>query len=159
MLRAKRKNRYAEFPIRANWPTVLILAILFFLGLGISWDMKLPGAVLYGLLWVGSYLVIYMGTCRNCVYYGKRCPIPLEGSCVHYFVKPGKAPFGFAGLIWATLAYAMRVALPFFIIVRGNMMVVGSLYGGFLALFWVIHLYVTGCPNCINDECPLNPDH
>lgn len=158
MIRAKRKDHLSEFPVRTNWVTVLLIALLFLIGLGITWQLRLSGVVLYGLLWVGSYLVLYVGTCRNCVYYGKRCPVPLEGSCVQYVVRRGNGKFGFSGLVWATLAYVMRIGLPFYIIAKQGMILAGILYGGTLALFWIVHLFVTGCPNCINSDCPLNPD-
>ena len=24
--------------------------------------------------------------------------------------------------------------------------------------FWIVHLYLTGCPNCVNVRCPLNSE-
>ncbi|WDP85798.1 MAG: hypothetical protein HUN05_12205 [Desulfobacter sp.] len=113
----------------------------------------------YLLFWFLSYGVIYAGTCKNCIYYGKSCPIPLEGSCVQHFFRPGRAGFGIQSLLWAVIAYVIRFCLPIFIIIRDQMIITGMGYLGILTLFWIIHLGFTGCPNCINDQCPLNFDY
>ena len=80
MLTAERKNHLSEFPLKIKFPTALLMTLLFFIGFWVSTDMRLIGITFYLLLWLGSYGVIYAGACRDCVYYGKRCPIPLEGS-------------------------------------------------------------------------------
>lgn len=156
MLTANRKNHLSEFSLKIKLPTALLLALLFCLGFWISLEMRWMGAPLYLLLWIGSYGVIYAGACRDCVYYGKSCPIPMEGSCVHRFFSPRRGRFGVASLLWATFAYVMRVFLPLLIVVRKRLVVIGLAYVGVLTLFWIVHLYLTGCPNCVNFRCPLN---
>ncbi|BBO76339.1 hypothetical protein DSCW_37560 [Desulfosarcina widdelii] len=118
--------------------------------------MRWIGAALYLLLWLGSYGVIYAGACRDWVYYDKSCPIPLEGGCVHRFFRSGSGRFGVASLLWATFAYVMRVFLPLFIVVRERLVAIGLAHIGVLALFWIVHLYLAACPNCVNFRCPLN---
>jgi hypothetical protein len=55
---------------------------------------------------------------------------------VHRFFAKKDKGFGSTQLAWATVAYA-----------------------GVLLLFWIIHLRLIGCPNCINTACPLNPEN
>lgn len=142
-----------------NYPTAVLLGLVFACGLGVTWTRSLWAAALYLGLWAFSYPLIYAGTCRACVYYGKKCPIPLEGSCVHKFFKKSDRPFGFRHLFWATVAYGLRVILPVIVIFRDRMVTWGILYFSLLSLFWIVHLKFTGCPNCMNARCPLNPDH
>jgi len=158
MLRPGRKDRLTNFHIKNNFLTILFLTALFLSGFMISIKLKLPGVVAYVLLWGLSYLILFAGTCKNCVYYGKTCPVPLEGSCVHYFFKKGEEKFGYAALFWATIAYALRICIPVYIIFTSQLIIPGVIYFGILSVFWIIHLRFTGCPNCINYQCPLNPE-
>lgn len=151
-----RKPGYKEFPARGR-RTPILLGLLFACGLAVSG--KLRGMAAYLMLWALSYAVIYTGTCRNCAYYGVRCPIPLEGSEVHRFCAKGSGRFGYDALLWASVAYVLRVMLPLVIILRRRMLRTGILYSGLLGAFWINHLFVEGCPHCINTACPLNPDH
>lgn len=159
MFRVRRKNRYAIFPPEATTLTDFLLGFFFFLGFLISLGFKVRGVAAYLGSWALSYIVIYTGTCRRCVYYGRRCPIPLEGSCVHYFLKKGTQPFGYSSLFWATLAYLLRILIPSFAIAYFRRLTLGMAYFGCFVLFWTVHLWVSGCPNCININCPLNPDY
>lgn len=158
MLRPGRKDRLTNFYMKNNFLTIFFLTALFFLGLLISLKLELAGAVSYILLWSISYLVLFAGACKNCVYYGKTCPVPLEGSCVNYFFKKGEEKFGYAALFWATIAYLLRICIPVYIIFAGQLIMIGAIYFGILSLFWIIHLRFSGCPNCINYQCPLNPE-
>jgi len=158
MLRPDRKGRLHNFDIKNNFLTVLLLTAFFFAGLVISLNLKIPGTVSYILCWVVSYLILFAGTCRNCVYYGRKCPIPLEGSCVNYFFKKGENQFGYISLLWATIAYVFRVCIPVYIIFTEQMIMFGAFYFFMLAIFWIVHLRFTGCPNCVNYQCPLNPE-
>ncbi|MFZ5570754.1 MAG: hypothetical protein ACOZF0_10135 [Thermodesulfobacteriota bacterium] len=157
--RPRRKERYPAFPLKANLVTVLLLSAVFGMGFHLSLHFGLVGPVVYLALWALSYPLIYAGACRYCAYYGNRCPIPLEGSCVHRFVKPKRGGFGYPALAWATFAYGLRLAVPAVAIVAGKQWQEGLLFGATLSLFWLIHLRVSGCPNCINTDCPLNPDY
>lgn len=159
MFKARRKDRYTTFPPKANSLTGFLLGIFFFLGFLISLRFRARGAAAYLGSWALSYIVIYSGTCRNCVYYGKPCPIPLEGSCVHYFLKRGESAFGYSSLFWATVTYLLRILVPSFIIFRYRRLGFGIAYFVVFLLFWAIHLWVSGCPNCINTSCLLNPDY
>jgi hypothetical protein len=159
VIRPKRKERLSEFPPAKNYPSVLLLFGVFGCGLAISFYWNVAGAAAYLGLWGISYLVIYAGTCRYCVYYGKRCPIPLEGSCVHRFFEKKETGFGWLPLFWATLVYGLRVLVPVVIIFRYRLILSGTVYFFLLALFWIVHLRFTGCPNCANTGCPLNPDY
>jgi hypothetical protein len=38
------------------------------------------------------------------------------------------------------------------------MLAIGGFYFFILTIFWIVHLRFTGCPNCINYQCPLNPE-
>lgn len=158
LLRPKRKNRFSEFSIRHNAPTVLLLGALFACGLAISIQSGLPAIAAYLLLWGLSYLVIFAGTCRYCAYYGKRCPIPLEGSCVDRVFPKKAGKFGYWQLFWATAAYGLRILVPVWVILEYRLVGWGTAFGTILAGFWIVHLRVTGCPNCINTDCPLNPE-
>ena len=158
MLRPRRKNRTAEFDLRQNWLTVSLLAGVFVAGLWLSLRFGGYGGLAYLALWIVSYPVIYAGTCRYCAYSGRKCPIPLEGSCVHYLFARSGRPFGFAQLIWATVAYLLRVIIPVAAIIFHAAFFAGAVYLVLLAAFWFVHLRRSGCPNCINTHCPLNPD-
>ncbi len=157
--RPHRKERYTVFPVKANLTTVLLLAVVFGVGLHLSLHFRFCGAAAYLALWALSYPLIYAGACRYCAYYGNRCPIPLEGSCVPWFMAPKAGGFGYMALFWATVAYGLRVAVPAAAIVMGNQWREGILFASVLSLFWIVHLRFSGCPNCINTDCPLNPDY
>lgn len=158
MFKAPRKHGYPEFPAQER-RTPVFLGMLFGCGLALSGKQRRGGIAAYLLLWALSYAVIYTGTCRNCVYYGVRCPIPLEGSVVHRFCAKGSGRYGYASLFWASVAYVLRVMLPIGIMLRHRMIRTGTLYSGLLGAFWINHLFIEGCPHCINTACPLNPDH
>ena len=158
MIRPARRNKLAEFSLRVNFFSALALAVLFILGFFISLRIETAGIILYIASWILSYIILFAGTCRNCVYYGKKCPIPLEGSCVSYFFKKGENKFGYISLLWATIAYIFRVCIPVYIIFTEQMVSFGAFYFFTLAMFWIVHLRFTGCPNCVNYQCPLNPE-
>lgn len=159
MLKAHRKQKINDFSIDKNLAAIILLAMLFLVGLGIAGKYGFAGAAAYLALWGISYPIIYAGTCRYCVYYGKKCPIPLEGSCVSRFFGKKDSGFGWIQLLWATFVYLLRIFVPAVIIIHDSMFVWGLAYAGVLILFWIVHLRMTGCPNCVNTECPLNPDH
>lgn len=158
-LRPGRKNRYAAFDGGRNLPQAILLAALFFLGLWLSARYGGWGAALYIVLWIVSYPVIYAGTCRYCAYYGKKCPIPLEGAWVHRFFPPAGKPFGPGQLFWALAAYVLRILVPVAAVITHGAYFSGLIFALLFIAFWVIHLRIAGCPNCINDACPMNPDH
>lgn len=159
MLRPGRKSSLNRFSFKDNYLTVLLLTGLFVCGLVISFEYRWPGVVMYVALWALSYGIIYAGTCRHCAYYGEKCPIPLEGGCVHGFFEKKQEGFGYAPLFWAILAYGLRVGMPAIIVIRHALLIEGILYLGLLIVFWIVHLRFSGCPNCINTDCPLNPDY
>lgn len=159
MIRPKRKQLIRQFSLSDNYASVILLGIFFICGLLIVLKHSSLAVAIYMGLWVISYPIIYAGTCRYCVYYGKKCPIPLEGSCVHKFFEKKEETFGLTQLFWATTAYGFRVALPIFFIFKYTMIGWGIIYFSLLTLFWIIHLRFTGCPNCANTQCPLNPDY
>jgi hypothetical protein len=137
--------------------TQAMLAVLFLSGLYISILYHPLASIPYILLWLASYLVLFAGTCRHCVYYGKACPVPLEGSMVcHVFPKSGK-PFGWPALFFATIAYILRIGIPVVVLVQKRLLAEGIVFGLVFILFWAVHLFISGCPNCMNYPCPLNP--
>ena len=157
MIRPGRQQTIQRFSVSHNPITVILLGLLFLIGLAVIWQHSRVAVLAYLGLWAVSYPVIYAGTCRYCIYYGKPCPIPLEGSCVHHFFGKKDKPFGLAQLFWASTAYALRVSLPVIFIFKYGMAIQGGIYFLVLAGFWVVHLRFSGCPNCINTSCPLNP--
>lgn len=158
MLRPKRRNRLGTFHARDNIATIVFLIALFGSGFLISLKSGIGAAAGYIACWGLSYLVLFAGTCRHCIYFGQKCPIPLEGSCVGIFFKKGKEDFGYAALIWATAAYLLRVLIPVYVILNDRLLGFGLLYVLILSMFWMSHLRFTGCPNCVNYQCPLNPE-
>jgi hypothetical protein len=159
MLRPIRKQKVFEFSAKNNLFSALLLVALFLIGLPISFYDGLRGFAAYLALWAVSYFIIFAGACRYCVYYGKKCPIPMEGSCVHRFFEKKDSGFGWIQLIWATVVYLLRILVPAVIIIHDELLIWGLLYVTVLSLFWIVHLRFTGCPNCININCPLNPDY
>jgi len=159
MFRPKRKEKLSEFSGGKNYPAVLLLSAFFICGLLISYKYRLTGIALYFGLWILSYFTIYAGACRYCVYYGKKCPVPLEGSCVHRFFDKKETGSGIYQFFWAAVAYVLRVLLPVVIIFHETLYVPGIIYAGLFIVFWIVHILFTGCPNCINNRCPLNPDY
>lgn len=157
MLRPKRKGHYSRFDGVRNLPQALLLAGLFGFGLWMAMLCGFLGVVVYLMLWAASYPVIYAGACRCCAYYGEKCPIPLEGSWVHRFFDRSPKPFGYAALFWALTAYGMRAAMPVAVIIIHGVYIAGLLYAVLFAAFWIVHLRISGCPNCINTACPLSP--
>ncbi len=157
-MRPKRKKRLEAYGLRDRAGTVFLLGVFFALGLWISLNAGPEELLIYGLAWGLSYGVIYRGTCAGCVYYGRACPIPAEGECVHLFVRKRQPSFGSASRVWATLSYLLRISVPVFILVRDRNILLGIVYGVIFLLFWIVHLFLSGCPNCLNAACPLNPD-
>jgi len=158
MLKPRRKERIEVFEPSRKRLTTTMLLLFFIAGLVISILKGFRAAMAYIVMWLASYLVIFKGTCTRCAYYGKSCPIPLEGPLVKYFFKKSDKPFGYKALFWATVAYLMRIWVPSLVIIRDRRKAAGIIYYGMFKIFWVIHLRIIGCPNCINSACPLNPD-
>jgi hypothetical protein len=157
MLLPGRKNHIAEFPFRKKLLPSLLLAMLFAAGILLLsiYDATLITA--YLVLWIASYPVIYAGTCRYCANYGKPCPVVLEGGMVHRFFKRGTKHFGIMALIWACVAYTMRIAVPCLVIVQNRLWSWGMLIGVLFSGYWIVHIWIVGCPNCVNYYCLLNP--
>lgn len=153
----KRKSRLTEFTIREYGINGVLLAILFLLGLLLSWKLSWFVGLLYLVFWAASYAVLYAMTCRNCANYGKSCPVPLEGSCVQRFFSRGEK-FGFMAGVGVLLAYFLRVCIPYVIIFQMGLALYFLLYTCVFVGFFYVLLYRTGCPNCINTKCPFNPD-
>ena len=153
----KRKRRLSEFTIKEYGINGILIAVLFLFGLYITLEISLIATFLYLLAWVTSYFVLYALTCRNCTNYGKICPVPLEGSCVNRFFSRGNK-FGLLAGAGAVLACFLRVCIPYAAIFQSGSILYFILYTGVLVLFFYVLLYHTGCPNCTNDQCPLNPD-
>ena len=64
MIQPGRKAHIQTFTSGKRGGTALLLAVLFLLGLGISWrGLNLWGATAYLLLWAASYVLIFAGTC------------------------------------------------------------------------------------------------
>jgi len=153
----KRKKRLSEFTIREYGINAVLMAVLFLFGLYLSWELSNFAGMLYVLLWVASYPLIHATTCRNCVYHGKQCPVPLEGGCSHLTFDRGNKFEIFAG-IGGLLAYFLRLCIPYMAIIQSGSITYFILYSGVIALFFYVLFYNTGCPNCINTKCPMNPD-
>ncbi len=139
-----------------NLPQALLLAGVFVIGLYLAFFTGFLGIIAYFLLWIASYPVIYAGTCRYCAYYGNKCPVPLEGACVHHFFSRSHKTFGYMQLFWALVAYALRISVPVIAVFLHAAYLPGLAFALVLAAFWIVHLRVTGCPNCVNTSCPLN---
>ena len=137
--------------------TIGLFVALFVCGLFISNGAGWEGLCTYMALWVASYGVIYAGTCRYCSYFGKQCPIPLEGSMVHRFLGKKENGFGYIQLFWAAVAYSLRILVPVIVIFTDRRYGWGVLFLAVFVLFWINHLWIAGCPHCVNDQCPLNP--
>lgn len=153
----KRKQKLVEFTLKEYGINGLLLAALFLYGAFLSWNMSIISFLMYLLLWVGSFFVIHAITCRNCVYYGKKCPVPFEGSCADRFFSRG-SNFGIFSGFGALITYFLRVCIPYAVIIKSGSVLHFILYSALFALFFYVLLYHTGCPNCINTKCPFNPD-
>ncbi len=153
----KRRGRIPVFGLKDNIIEVIALLGLFGFGLYISILYHPILSIVYLILWVSSYFVLYIGTCRYCAYYGKSCPVPLEGSLVCHVIKKSDKPFTFIALVYATIAYLLRVGVPVYVIVYKHLLIEGVIFVTLFVLFWAIHLLHSACPNCINYNCPLNP--
>lgn len=153
----KRKERLSEFTIKEYGVNGVLMMILFLFGLYLSWKLSTYAMLLYLLFWVASYFVIHATTCRNCAYYGKHCPVPFEGSCSHITFSRGKN-FGLFSLVAASFAYILRICIPYVAIFYSGSILYFILYTVVFIIFFYVLLFHTGCPNCINIKCPLNPD-
>ena len=154
----KRKARLTEFTIRQYGVNGAIMAALFVFGLYLSASLSTFALLLYVLLWVASFVLIHATTCRHCAYYGKQCPVPLEGSCSHLLFERG-SNFGVMAGLGGLLAYVLRVCIPYVAIFHMGSLWIFVLYTGLIAIFFYVLLYHTGCPNCISTKCPMNPDY
>ncbi len=153
----KRKKRLSEFTIKEYGINAVIMAALFLFGLFLSWDLSTFAGLLYLLFWVVSYFVIHATTCRNCVYHGKQCPVPFEGSCSHLTFDQGDN-FGILAGVGGLVAYFLRLCIPYVAIFQAGSIMYFILYSSVLASFFYVLFYHTGCPNCIQTKCPMNPD-
>ena len=153
----KRKNKLSEFTIKEYGINAVLMSILFLFGLYLSWKLSTFAGLLYLLLWVASYFVIHATACRNCAYHGKQCPVPFEGSCSHLVFERGNN-FGLHAVLGALVAFFLRVCIPFVAMFRIGSIVFPIIYIGIFAFFFYVLFYHTGCPNCINTKCPMNPD-
>lgn len=158
MFRAKRKKKLNEFSAGDKMINSVLLLLLFITGLDISLQMGSQAVILYVVSWLLSFVVIYAGACRYCAYYGKSCPIPLEGGMVHRFFKKKDSGFGITQLAWAGVTYALRVIIPTIVAVKLGLIIEGIIFYFIFILFNILHSQVAGCPHCINRNCPLNPD-
>jgi hypothetical protein len=153
----KRKNKLSQFTLKEYGINGVFITALFLFGLYLSWKLSTFAGLLYVLLWVASYFIIHATTCRNCVYHGKQCPVPFEGSCSHLTFDRGNN-FGIFAGIGGLVAYFLRVCIPYVAIFQSGSILYFVLYTGVIGLFFYVLLYHTGCPNCINTKCPMNPD-
>ena len=153
----KRKKRLSEFTFKEYGINAGLMAILFLFGLYLSWELSTFAGLLYLLLWIASYFMIHATTCRNCVYHGKQCPVPLEGGCSHLLFERGDN-FDLLAGGGGLLAYFLRVCIPYVAVAKAGSVAYFAIYTGVLILFFYVLLYHTGCPNCINTKCPMNPD-
>ena len=156
-LKPKRKAKLSEFTIKEYGINAILMVILFLLGLYLSWKLSTFAGLLYVLLWVASYPLIHATTCRNCVYYGKQCPVPFEGGCSHLMFDRGNN-FGLLAGLGGLLAYFLRICIPCVAIIQTGSIIYFALYTGVIVLFFYVLFYHTGCPNCIQTKCPMNPD-
>jgi hypothetical protein len=154
----KRKNRLSAFTIKEYGINGIFVVILFLFGLFLSWNLSAFAGMLYLLLWVLSYPVIHGTLCRNSVYHGKQCPVPFEGTCSHLSFDRGHN-FGILAGISGFLAYFMRVCIPYVALFQMGSVLHFLLYTSVILGFLYVLLYHTGCPNCINTKCPMNPDY
>ena len=154
----KRKKKLDKFTLKEYGINAVLMAIIFLFGLYFSWELSNFAGMLYLLLWVASYFVIHATTCRNCVYHGKQCPVPLEGGCSHLTFERGNN-FGLIAGVGGLLAFFLRLCIPYVAIIKAGSMMYFVLYSGIVILFFYVLLYHTGCPNCINTKCPMNPDY
>jgi hypothetical protein len=159
MLKPRRKHRLDEFKGREKTIAAILFAAFFTAGMALSMREGAGYSAAFVILWLASYFVLFAGACRKCVYYGKRCPVPLEGACVHRFFDKSATGFGFSALAFASAAYLLRVAVPVYIIISGAYYREGLVFLAVFILFWLAHLYWTACPHCVNAACPLNPDY
>ncbi len=157
MLIPKRKNHVVEFSLKQKLIPTTLLVLLFAVGLVILYGSDLLLIVAYIALWIVSYPVIYAGTCRYCANYGRPCPVVLEGGMVHRFFRRADKPFGMMQLAWASASYMLRIAVPCIVIVQDRLWTWGIIYGAIFMGYWFFHLRITGCPNCVNYQCVLNP--
>ena len=156
----KRKTILDKYSLQDNFLGTTLFLTYFLLGLYLAAQLPLAvaGVIAYLVLWILSYIVIHAGACRRCVYYGKQCPVPLEGSLVNKFFAPSDKKFNVDCLVWASLTYILRVALPLATIVYLELWLIGLVWLMAFGAFWILHLFVTGCPRCGNTRCIMNPD-
>ena len=152
----KRKGHIDRFSWKDNLLTRFTLIALFLFGLYISTQYDFRSSIAYILLWVVSYLVLFAGTCRRCAYYGRACPIPLEGSLVCHVLHKSEKPFTWSAIFYASISYVLRIGIPIAVIIRERLVLRGILFGLLFIIFWIAHLFSSGCPNCVNYQCPLN---
>lgn len=153
----KRKKRLTEFTIKAYGINGGLMAMIFLFGLSLSWELSLFAVGLYLISWLASYPIIHAITCRNCVYHGKQCPVPFEGGCSHLTSDRGNN-FGLLAGLGGMLAYFLRVCIPYVAISHSGSVLFFILYTGNIVILFYVLFYHTGCPNCINAKCPMNPD-
>ncbi len=153
----KRKRRLSEFTPKEYGINGGLMAALFTFGLYLSWKLSIFAGLVYLLLWVASYFLIHATTCRHCVYHGRQCPVPLEGGCSHLTFEGGDN-FGILAGLGGLVAYFMRVCIPYTAIMHSGSVLHFMVYTGLIVLFFCVLFFHTGCPNCINTKCPMNPD-
>ncbi len=158
-IRARRKNRYEEWPLHQVAIIGALKLLLVAEGIVILAGHGLIHVGILLLLWLLSYPVIHFGMCRKCCYYGRRCPVPGEGNLVHLLFKKSEKPAGVFGFLLAVLTYVMRFGYPvhFLVNYEYNWIFPTIYYATILVFFLILGRFI-GCPNCQKVECPMNPD-
>jgi len=136
------------------------MAFLFLEGAFILASHGTGHVVVLVFLWVFSYPVIHYGVCRKCRYYGLRCPVPGEGNLVHHFFERSHEDPGAAGYFMGGVCYLMRLGYPaYFLIFYESPWLLRAVYPLTVLAFIVVLGRIIGCPNCLKEECPMNPSH
>ncbi len=159
-LRARRKGQFEQWPPLYTGAIGALTLLLFLEGIFIVAPHGLFHVSVVLVLWILSYPVIYYGMCRTCTYYGRRCPVPGEGSLVHYFLNRREASPGWSAWTMVGLCYVMRLGYPLICLVRFHTpWWYGVVYGFSIMAFTVVLTRMIGCPYCTRNTCPLNPDY
>jgi hypothetical protein len=161
-IRPRRKAEFQEYPLSHLVVMGGMLILLFLEGVFIVSRLGWGHIIVLLVLWLASFPLIQFSLCRKCFYYGKRCPVPGEGNLAHILFDKKAGGTGLFNWMGAVLTYAMRLGYPVIFLLlypERYSILVSVIYALTFVIFLLILVNVVGCPNCMNTDCPMNPDN
>ncbi len=160
--RPKRKEKFEQWPPSHRLLMGGMLGLLFLEGAVIVSRFGAIHILILLILWIISFPVIHFSLCRKCYNCGKRCAIPGEGELANLLFEKREGPPGLFNWLGTALSYVIRLGYPAAFLIlypERYSTTMAVIYELTFIMFLLLDARVIGCPNCMNKNCPLNPDY